>query len=315
MKTTDSTEPKRRSTSSSDRGADELGWEVVSPTLTRLKQIEIDDVPLTYTEQGSGELVVLLHGALGDYRTWSQQATLLARQYHVISYSRRYHQPNPSTIGAFDYTYRRHVDDLISLIHTLGLGPAHLVGHSYGAAVAALLAMERPELVNSLILGEPSLFSILSDPKDKVSLRIHRTALNVVHTLSENGEQRLAVREYLKIVTGNDTFDDLPIESLLVITQNAHTLAPMLRTFFAPLIFDQHQARGIKTPTLVVTGECSPTLYRAIGQELARSLPNSELLILAGASHGLQMENPADFNVAVLEFLSRNELAGKREDN
>ncbi|HKZ79231.1 MAG TPA: alpha/beta fold hydrolase [Pyrinomonadaceae bacterium] len=75
-----------------------------------------------------------MHGALGDYRTWNQQAATLAQQYHVISYTRRYHQPNSSTNGADDYTYRRHVDDLISLIHAFGLGPAHLVGHSYGAA-------------------------------------------------------------------------------------------------------------------------------------------------------------------------------------
>ena len=255
-----------------------------------------------------------MHGDLGDYRTWSQQATLLARQYHVISYSRRYHQPNSYT-GAVDYTYRRHVGDLISLIHALGLGPAHLVGHSYGAAVATLVAMERPELVNTLILGEPSLFSILSDPQDKVALRFHRIALNAVQKLSENGEQRLAVRDYVNIVTGKDAFGDLPIGALLVITQNAHTLGPMLRTFFEPMEFDRHRARSIKTPTLVVTGEFSPTVYRAIGRELGRSLTNSELLTLPGASHGLQMENPADFNEAVLEFLSRNEMAVKREGN
>ena len=76
---------------------------------------------------------------------------------------------------------------------------------------------------------------------------------------------------------------------------------------------DRHRARSIETPTLVVTGELSPTLYQAIGRELDRCLPNSELITLAGASHGLQMDNPADFNEAVLEFLSRNEMAVKRE--
>jgi pimeloyl-ACP methyl ester carboxylesterase len=260
-------------------------------------------------------LVILVHGALGDYRAWSQQKALLARQYHVISYSRRYHQPNSPTDGAVDYTYRRHVDDLISLIGALGLGPAHLVGHSYGATVAALVAMERPEMVNSLIMGEPLLFSVLSDRQDRVALRLQRIALNVVQKLSENGEQRVALREYVKIVTGKNAFGDLPIEALLVITQNAHTLGPMLRTIFEPTAFDQHRARSIKTPTLVVTGELSPTLYQAIGRELDRCLTNSELITLAGASHGLQMDNPADFNEAVLEFLSRNKMAVKREGN
>jgi pimeloyl-ACP methyl ester carboxylesterase len=270
---------------------------------------------LTYTHKGNGELVILVHGALGDYRTWSQQKDVLARQYHVISYSRRYHKPNSPINGAVDYTYRRHVDDLISLIRSLGIGPAHLVGHSYGASVAALVAMERPEMVSSLILGEPNLFSVLSDPQDKVALRLHRLAFNIVLKLSDNGEQGLALREYVNVVTGKDAFGDLPIEALLVITQNAYTLGPMLRTVFEPTGFDRHRARSIKTPTLVVTGELSPALYQAIGRELDTSLPNSELIKLAGASHGLQMDNPADFNEAVLEFLSRNEMAVKREGN
>lgn len=311
MKTTDLTELPHTSNDSGHR-ANEVGWEVVNPTLTPLKKMDFDDVHLTYTEKGSGELVILVHGALGDYRTWSQQEAALAQQYHVISYSRRYHQPNSSN-GAVDYTHRRHVGDLISLIHGLGREPAHLVGHSYGAAVAALVAMERPELVNSLILGEPGLFSILSDPEDKVVLEFHRIALNIVQKLSENGEQGLAVREYVNIVTGKNVYDELPLQALLVVNQNAYTLAPMLRTFFEPLKFNRRRAQSIKTPTLVVTGEFSPAIYRAICRELERSLPNSELFIMKGASHGLQMENSADFNVAVLEFLSRNKMAARPE--
>lgn len=299
----------------SDHRAKELGWEVVNPPSTVLKQIAIDDGHLTYTENGNGELVILVHGDLGDYRTWSQQKTILARQYHVISYSRRYHRPNSPADGAVDYTYRRHVDDLISLIGALELGPAHLVGHSYGAGVAALVAMEHPELVSSLILGEPPLFSILSDPMDKLALRFHWIALNIVQKLIENGEQRLALREYVNVVIGKDSFGDLPPEALLVINQNAHTLGPMLRTFFEPMEFDRHRARNIKTPTLIVTGELSPAVYSSIGRELNSSLPNSELLTLAGASHELQMENPADFIEAVLEFLSQNRIAAKQENN
>ena len=256
-----------------------------------------------------------MHGALGDYRMWGAQVATLSQQYHVVAYSRRHHRPSSSTLDASDYNHRRHVDDLISLINAVGLGPAHVVGHSYGAAVAALVAMEHPEMVNSLILGEPTLFSILSDPLDKVSLKFHRIALNVVQKLVENGEQKLAVREYVNIVTGKDGFEALPIEGKMVINQNAHTLGPMLRTLFDTADVDRHQARSINTPTLVVTGEFSPPIYRAIGRELDRCMPNSELLTLAGASPGLQLQKPDDFNLAMLDFLSRNKTAAKREGN
>ena len=283
---------------------DELGWQVVKPTLA-LKRIEIDGLELTYAEQGKGPLVVLVHGALGDCRTWYRQMALLARQYHVVSYSRRYHHPNPSPEGTINYSYRRHVDDLVSLIRALGLGPAHLVGHSYGATVAALVAMEWPEKVSSLVLAEPGLFSALSDSQDRVSLRLHRIAMRVVQNLSANGEQGLAVREYLNIVGGQDVFSELPLEDLLVINQNAHTLGPMLQNYFEPTKLDRSSARKLRTPTLLITGEFSPNVYKAVTRELNNYLPAAESLILPRASHGLQIENPRDFGNALVEFLAK----------
>jgi pimeloyl-ACP methyl ester carboxylesterase len=294
--------------------SEQHGWELVrGANLPSQKKIEVNGAALTYSEQGRGELVILVHGALGDYRIWNEQAATLAQQYHVVSYSRRYHQPNHSFNGPDDYTCRQHVDDLIALIHELRLGPAHLVGHSYGANVAALVAIKRPEMVNSLVLSEPTMFSVLSDPRDQVSVRLHRIALSVVQKLSESGESRLAVRAYLNIVTDKDDFDELPIESQLVITQNAHTLGPMLRKFFDEEDFDQERARSISTPTLVVTSERSPTIYRAIGQALVNCLPHSLFKSLAGPSHGLLLGNQPGFSAAVLKFLRQNEMAIKRE--
>ena len=318
MKTKDFSEPSHSPNLSLDHDHD-LAWQAVNANLTALKQIDIGGVELTYIEQGKGELVVLVHGALGDCRTWSRQVALLAQQYHVISYSRRYHHLNSSLEGVIDYSYRRHADDLISLIRALRLGPAHLVGHSYGATVAALVAMERPEMVSSLVLGEPNLFSVLSDSQDRVSLRLHRIALRVVQKLSEYGEGDLAVREYLKIVLGQDVFGELPLEDRLIINQNAHTLGPMLRTYFEPTKLDRSSMQKFTTPTLLITGELSPGIYGAITRELINCLPAAESFILPGASHGLQMENPDDFGVALMEFLSNDqsglrERTGKREN-
>jgi pimeloyl-ACP methyl ester carboxylesterase len=313
MKTEDLSEVSHSSNVALDDAADELGWQVVNPNLIALKRIDIGDVELTYLERGKGPLVVMVHGALGDCRTWSRLGSLLAQQYRVVSYSRRYHHLSPSPQGKIDYSYRQHVDDLIELIRALGLGPAHLVGHSYGATVAALVALERPEMVSSLVLGEPSLFSILSDSQDRLSLRFHRIALRVVQKLCENDEQALAVREYLNIVVGQDVYDKLPLEDLLVINQNAYTLGPMLRTYFEPTKLDRTGAQKLTTPTLLITGELSPGIYGAITRELNNYLPTAQSFILPGASHGLQKENHEGFGVALLNFLSNNQtdLSGK----
>lgn len=293
------------------RLVDKPGWHVVNPPLSPAKQVHIDGTDLTYVERGEGPLVILVHGALGDFRFWSAQMSVLSSEYRVVSYSRRYHEPNSKPDGEIDYTHRRHVDDLTRLIETFGSGPAHLVGHSYGATVAALVAMERPDLVNRLILVEPSLFSMLSDNLDKVSLRFHAVALNVLQKLSENGEQSLAVREYLNIVVGENVYDELPSKDRMVINQNAHTLGPMLRTYFEPTRLDQSVASKMTVPTLLITGELSPRLYQAVIRELHNCLPVAESFTLPGASHGLHMENGEDFSVAVMEFLSKTRTSAK----
>ena len=302
--------PSTRSRAASENGR-ELGWEVVETYLTPAKQVKINGTELTYVEQGGGPSVILVHGALGDLRSWSRQLPLLAAKCHVVSYTRRYHGLNSLTDGAIDYSHRRHVDDLIDLIETLVDGPAHLAGHSYGAAVAALVAMERPDLVNTLILGEPTLFSMLSDDVDKVALRFHAVALNVVRKLSENGEHRLAVREYVNIVVGRNVFDELQSHDQFVINQNAHTLGPMLRTYFEATTLDQSSASQITVPTLLISGGLSPRVYQSIARELHNCLPRAESFTIPNASHGLPMENE-DFGIAVMEFLSRTESRSKK---
>jgi hypothetical protein len=57
-------------------------------------KIHVNNVELHYIEQGQGEPLILLHGGLGDYRSWGPQMKFLSPQFRVISYSRRYHYPN-----------------------------------------------------------------------------------------------------------------------------------------------------------------------------------------------------------------------------
>jgi non-heme chloroperoxidase len=277
----------------------EVGWEVVEP----LSYLEIDGTKLACAERGSGDPVIFVHGALSDYRSWSPQLRSLSDKYRTIAYSRRFHYPELTAIPD-QYSYRRHVDDLIALIEQLGLDHVNLVGHSYGATVAALVAAERPELVRSLVLGEPGLFSILSDASDLVSLRLFRIALNVVQKLAEVGEQDTAVRQYLNIVVGEKAFDYLPMERLLVVRQNAHTLGPMLETLFE----FQGTDAVVKTrvPTLTVAGESSPAIHRSICRQVQKSLSKGELVNLGNASHGLHLENPIDFNYLLRDFISRD---------
>src|SRR5438477_9470049 len=118
-------------------------------------KIEINGVALNYIERGQGDAVVLVHGGLGDLRTWGPQMGPFAEHYHAISYSRRGHYPNE---WSGDYTkalMAEHVADLAGVIEKLTLGRAHLVGNSYGAYICLLVAVRGSELGRAWVLAEP----------------------------------------------------------------------------------------------------------------------------------------------------------------
>ena len=60
-----------------------------------IKQLHANGVDLAYVEEGKGTTVVFVHGANGDWRSWELFRPAVAERYRYVSYSRRYHLPNP----------------------------------------------------------------------------------------------------------------------------------------------------------------------------------------------------------------------------
>ena len=127
----------------------------------KTKEVGVDGLTLHYIELGQGTPVVLVHGTLEDYRTWDGQLEAFSKGYRLISYSRRYHYPNEWPKDATDFSVTLHARDLAAFIKALNLPPVHLVGHSYGAFIAFLVARDHPEVIRSLTLGEPPVMPLL----------------------------------------------------------------------------------------------------------------------------------------------------------
>jgi len=89
-----------------------------------------------------------------------------AHRYRTIVYSRRRHWPNAWPDDESGSEAPVHAADLATLLRALKLAPAHLIGHSYGALIALLLAAEHPARVRTLALGEPPLISWLNSLPD-----------------------------------------------------------------------------------------------------------------------------------------------------
>ncbi len=270
--------------------------------------LETNGTKLEYIEKGQGDPVIFVHGSLGDLRSWSLQMEQFSKQYRAIAYSRRYHYPRAESVDSLDYSVNRHAEDLASFIRGLGLQKSHVVGSSYGAYTALVLAATNPELVRSLTIGEPPILPWLEGIEGGLAL-ITNFMMNVWNPLIrafQRGDMDEGVRIFINGVLGEGSFDKMPPEARSAAMENAQELKDETLSPGHFSSFSCEDAKKIKVPTLLLTGELSPPIFRPIIKELKHCIPDAKCIMIPKASHTMYSDNPEVFNAKVLSFLSRH---------
>lgn len=281
-----------------------------SPILTG--SVTVNGTQLPLVEQGAGEPVVFVHGALGDYRSWLEVATALSSDHRVVTYSRRAHFPNPwpEKYDACDPDV--HASDMAALIETLELGPVHLVAHSIGGVAALVMATRRPDLVRSLILGEPPLLPWLTGTTEGASL-LAAFATNASLPAQEafrRGNSEEGVRRFLDGVMGEGAFDRIPPDVRGPLLDNASELGVQIATP-PEILFSSLQPTSLsslRAPVLLLQGEHSPRMFGLVNASLQAALPQAEVAHIPGVSHDLS--NPPVVVEKIRDFLQRQGASG-----
>ena len=285
--------------------------EAAPPQAPEIKAIFVNGDSLHYIDIGKGDPVVFVHGTLDDYRVWQMEFDTFSKNHRVIAYSRRYAFPNKQVINdSADYSPSIHANDLSEFIKKLNLGPVHLVGHSYGAYTALLTTMNHPELVKSLTLGEPPVMPLLQNVPggDTIVNNFINKIIKPAAEAFKSGDNEKAIAVFIGGVIGDTSFfSKIPPEGRSMMMTNILELrgaALSSKNPFTPI--SCADLKKINTPVLLMTGEKTALLFHAITEELDKCLANKERAILPGATHGLEIENPYDFNKIVLAFIDKH---------
>jgi len=249
----------------------------------------------------SGTPVVFVHGSLGDLGDWDAQVAAFAQTHRVLVYSRRYHPPNPPHNDDQTYSPMLHAEDLAALLLQLDLAPAHVVGSSYGAYTALVLALKHPELVRSVVLGEPPIMPLLNRTPAGDALRRDYFArvLDPSRAAFARGDSVGGMRAFL---SGEGLAAPARAKSLAhafelrrEMLANREQYLPSLRCA---------DLGALHTGVLLVSGDRSGPLFHAISSELARCLQNDSTATVPGAGHAMHADNPAYYNQVVLRYVA-----------
>src|SRR5258705_903308 len=281
-----------------------------APVTVVLRSALVNGTTLAYRLVGdSGTPVVFVHGSLGDVRDWDAQIATFAQTHRVLVYSRRYHPPNAQQSDDQTYSPKLHAEDLAALLLQLDLAPAHVVASSYGAYTALVLALEHPELVRSVVLGEPPIMPLLNRTPQGDTLRRNyfTRVLDPARAAFARRDSVAALRAFVDGDSGTPgRFDRVSaIARGRMLAQAFELRQEMLANreqYMPPLPCAELGA--LHTGVLLVNGDRSAPVFHAITAELARCLQNDSTATIPGADHAMHATNPAYYNQVVLRYLA-----------
>jgi non-heme chloroperoxidase len=273
-----------------------------------LKKAMIRGAELTYIEDGNGESVVFVHGAISDWRTWEDVRPFIAKKYRFVSYSRRYHFPNVWTDGGQNYTMAQHVEDLAAFIRALNVGRVHLVGHSWGGIVAGIMALKYPTLVQSLVLNEGRLVAQVS-PEGKEATQAFGKDAGKSKAAALSGNYNQAVVLLVDAVSGEfGAWNKFSPDAQQRFLDNAKAVVAMHKApaFSLPSCEDLGK---FNIPVLVLGGEKSRANYRFSNEKLLQCLPKgTEQAVIPGVAHIWSSVNPKGGAGAIIRFIEKHPI-------
>ncbi len=245
---------------------------------------------LNYRESGAGVPVLLIHSGGLSSRQWRKLAEAVAAERRAVVPDLLGYGATGAWPEGQPFHFSQDVAALEELL--LEIGPAHVVGHSYGGFLALKLALARPSSVLSLALYEPVAFGLL-DAED-------RALLPKLVEFEGSGESWL--ESFIDNWQGAGAWAALNAETKQAFRDVAWKLSREVVTL-ATDTSDSDAYRALAIPTLLLGGERTPRFEQRVLARLHEAIPHSRLHLFPGLGHMGPITHGALVNAAILEHL------------
>ena len=264
-----------------------------------MEYVEVVGLRIAFQRRGNGPCLLLLHGAVSDGRVWRVELDSLSDVFTVVAWDA------PGCGGSADppehFRFPDYAECLEQFISALGLEGPHVLGHSWGSALALELYRLHPSIVRSLVLVGGYAGWAGSLPPDQVEQRLEFAL-------------RLADRP-------PGTFDPASMPGLFsdAMPENRRSELVAIMSEIRPagtrtmaLALAEADLRDvlprIEAPTLLIHGDRDERSSLEIANELHAAIPGSQLTVMPGLGHECYLESAEAFDAVVRGFLLAAEV-------
>ncbi len=264
-----------------------------------------DGVKLYYEETGSGTPVIFVHEFAGDQRSWEPQVRYFGRRYRAIAYNARGYPPSDVPEAISFYSQNRAADDSAAVLDHLGIDRAHVVGLSMGGFATLHFGFRHPARALSLTVAgcgygaEPSQREQFRAEAETIAAFIKSQGMAAFADKYAYGPTRVQLEnkdprgfaEFKRLLAGHSA------------TGSANTMLGCQRE--RPSLYNLvDQMKALTVPTLVLMGdEDWPCLTPGI--LMKQNIPSAALAVMPNCGHGINVEEPDEFNSIVSDFLAQ----------
>jgi pimeloyl-ACP methyl ester carboxylesterase len=256
---------------------------------------------------GTGRTVVLIHGWPLSGESWKDQVPVLQQAgYRVVTYDRRgFGRSDKPKTG---YTYDTLTEDLHAVLEGLDLNDVTLVGFSMGGGeVARYFTKYGDERLHSVVFAAavpPYLMQLPGNPDGPLA-KSEAAKMSASLTASEDSFYDDFTTQFFSADGQLMVTEEQRQEALALAKQASKAAALACMTAFGATDFRDDLPK-VSVPALVLHGDSDQTVpFEGSGQRTHKAILGSELVLIPGAPHGLNVSHATQFNQALLDFLAR----------
>jgi pimeloyl-ACP methyl ester carboxylesterase len=265
---------------------------------------------LFYQHSGSGHPILLLHSSGCTGGSWQRLVSELGANFTFYTPDLAgYGQSSCDYLGE-ESTLRDEAEFVAPLMWDVD-EKFHLVGHSFGGAVALAAALAWPERIKTLTLYEPTAFSVLRDRSDEDRKQfdvIRRVADDMRQFIAESSNHR-AMALFVDFWNGAGTWDQMPTSQQYDLSRLAKKMVYDFRALFDQT-WNAEDFGRLRFPVAILKGDKSPPVVLRVADALANLIPQARLITAPNVGHMAPVTHPRVIAPIIMNHL---QFPGARE--